>query len=220
MLNLEPSLSAAGDLPLLAANRDPNKLTVVVMTGVTALVRATAVRMEEKGMTYPDQDIRDWLRSADITHISNEISFSPDCPDPKVDPYPLIFCSKPEYMELLDDVGVDVVDMTGNHQVDWAGTRCCIQSKSTRNVTWPIMRLARKWKKPEMRSFWNIMVLNSRLWAAIRPAGIYLGSRRFAGVANCDYDYITQRIKELKDQGYQVIFTFQNLKPTVTGRKF
>lgn len=210
MLSLEPSLSAAGDLPLLAANRDPNKLTVVVMTGVTALVRATAVRMEEKGMTYPDQDIRDWLRSADITHISNEISFSPDCPDPKVDPYPLIFCSKPEYMELLDDVGVDVVDMTGNHQVDWGRDALLYSIKMYQERNLAYYAAGENVEKARDAVF---LEHNGTKFAFMgcNPAGpeFIWAAEDLPGVANCDYDYITQRIKELKDQGYQVIFTFQ-----------
>ena len=40
----------AEDLP--ATNRDANKLTTVVMTGVTAMVRATAKEMEIKGVLY------------------------------------------------------------------------------------------------------------------------------------------------------------------------
>ena len=36
-------------------------MTILAMTGVTALVRATAYEMEQHGMTYPAQDIRDWL---------------------------------------------------------------------------------------------------------------------------------------------------------------
>ncbi|HSM72584.1 MAG TPA: hypothetical protein VK851_13655, partial [Anaerolineales bacterium] len=37
------------------SNYDSSKLTTVIMTGVTALVRATAVTMELKGSTYPGQ---------------------------------------------------------------------------------------------------------------------------------------------------------------------
>jgi len=60
-------------------NRDPSRLTIVAMTGVTALVRATAFTMEQRGVKYPGKDVRDWLRDADITHISNEVPFARDC---------------------------------------------------------------------------------------------------------------------------------------------
>ena len=40
------------------SNYDASKLTTVIMTGVTALVRATALTMELKGTTYPGERIR------------------------------------------------------------------------------------------------------------------------------------------------------------------
>ncbi len=112
------SVAALPELPL--SNRDPAKLTTVVMTGVTALVRATAFTMNVKGITYPGRDIRDWLVGADITHISNEVPFADDCPPP--DPSQtkrLVFCSDPRYIELLTSIGTDVVELTGNHYADY-----------------------------------------------------------------------------------------------------
>jgi hypothetical protein len=112
---LEPLLSIAG---LPATNRDENLMTTLVMTGVTALTRATAWRMEQNGMTYPARDIGDWLRNADFTHVSNEVSFDPECGAPNPVQEGLLFCSDPRYIELLEDVGVDIVEMTGNHIAD------------------------------------------------------------------------------------------------------
>ncbi len=66
-----------GVLP--ATNRDPDRLTTLVMTGVTAMSRGTAARMEQKGYTYPAAVISDTLRSADITHVSNEVPFIDGC---------------------------------------------------------------------------------------------------------------------------------------------
>ncbi len=112
---LEPFLAAA-NLP--ATNRDESQMTVVVMTGVTALTRATAWRMEGKGLTYPAQDIGDWLREGDITHVSNEVAFDPECGPPNPVQEGLLFCSDPRYIALLEHIGVDVVEMTGNHIAD------------------------------------------------------------------------------------------------------
>jgi poly-gamma-glutamate synthesis protein (capsule biosynthesis protein) len=92
------------------------------MTGVTALVRGTAYIMEASGYTYPAIDIGDILRDADILHISNEIPFAETCPKPfsnKANDTKLIFCSKPEYIQLLEAVGTDVVELTGDHFGDW-----------------------------------------------------------------------------------------------------
>jgi len=104
--------------PLAATNRDPSRLTVLAMTGVTALVRGTADRMERKGLLYPGEEVRSVLIQADLAHISNEIPFVDGCPEP--DPYSdsLVFCSDPRYIALLEDVGTDVVELTGNHTRD------------------------------------------------------------------------------------------------------
>lgn len=99
-------------------NRDPAKLTRVAMTGVTALVRATASQMEIDGILAPASDVGPVLRSADIAHLSNEVAFAPDCPEPN----PVggtTFCSQVDYFELLTDLGTDVVEVTGNHVNDW-----------------------------------------------------------------------------------------------------
>jgi hypothetical protein len=104
-------------LQLPSTNRDSSKLTAVMLTGTSALVREIAYQMEVKGITYPAQGIGDWLRSADILHVSHETSFDPSCPVPN--PLkPRFFCSSPRYIGLFDDVGVDVVELTGNHILD------------------------------------------------------------------------------------------------------
>ena len=101
-------------------NRDPEKMTTLVMTGVTALVRATADKMETNGVLYPAEKIVDWLASADLTHISNEVSFYVDCPTPNPHSRLLFFCSSPDYIELFDTIGADIIELTGNHNNDSA----------------------------------------------------------------------------------------------------
>ena len=104
---------------LPATNREANKLTTVVMTGVTAMVRATAKEMEIKGVLYPGESVRKLLREADITHISNEIPFYNQCPEPQWTQENLVFCSNPRYIDLLLDIGADVIDLTGDHFQDY-----------------------------------------------------------------------------------------------------
>ncbi len=99
-------------------NREPDKMTTLVMTGVTALVRATAYRMETKGILYPGEQIVDWLTGADITHISNEVSFYENCPFPNPNSRLLFFCSNPAYIKLFEYIGADIIELTGNHNND------------------------------------------------------------------------------------------------------
>ena len=108
------------DLNLPAGNRNSNQLTIVDMTGVTALVRGTALWMERYGITYPAQDIGSILASADLTHISNEIPFITRLPLPGARTPPgWYFCSSPTYMDLLQAVGADIIELTGDHFSDW-----------------------------------------------------------------------------------------------------
>jgi poly-gamma-glutamate synthesis protein (capsule biosynthesis protein) len=117
---VEGWLAAGGGWP--ASNRNPDRLTVVLMTGVTALTRATAWRMEARGVEYPGLLIGDWLREADLTHTSNEVAFADDCPPPDPLATSLRFCSNPDHLGLLEDVGIDLIELTGNHVLDWGRT--------------------------------------------------------------------------------------------------
>ena len=105
-------------LQLPPSNRDADRLTVVAMTGVTAMVRQTAAAMDANGYAWPAEVVGPELATADITHISNEVPFIPGCPT-DVREGNLTFCSKPEYLATLEAVGADIVGMTGNHQNDY-----------------------------------------------------------------------------------------------------
>jgi poly-gamma-glutamate synthesis protein (capsule biosynthesis protein) len=104
---------------LLVSNREPEKLTVLVMTGVTAMSRSTAWKMEQySDYAYPARVIGPELATADITHISNEVPFVVGCEaNPALNL--LTLCSKPEYIDALHMVGVDIVGLTGNHLNDY-----------------------------------------------------------------------------------------------------
>lgn len=112
----EEIASFEGVLP--PPNRNPERLTSLIMTGVTAMARDTAYIMETEGVLFPGTEIRDFMRAADLTHISNEVSFFEDCPFPDPDYEGYIFCSNPEYIKLLEDLGADVIELTGNHNND------------------------------------------------------------------------------------------------------
>ena len=117
----EKALAAAGERPPLS-NRDPNKLTVLVMTGVTAMARGTAAAIERSGdNAFPARLIGPELAAADLTIISNEIPFDKDCVVNNT-LNNLLLCSKPEYYAALELTGVDAVGLSGNHQNDFGYT--------------------------------------------------------------------------------------------------
>jgi len=138
------ALEAEGDAALIEqlvplskawANRDPQRLTQLVMTGVTAMCRLTAERMEEHGYTYPAEVVGPVLRQADITHVSNEVPFIKDCQvDTSADS--LVFCSKYGYWDALAAVGADIIGLSGNHVNDhgYAGARESLAYYKSLNV--------------------------------------------------------------------------------------
>jgi poly-gamma-glutamate synthesis protein (capsule biosynthesis protein) len=120
--------------PLLAdavqpsTNRDAAKLTQLIMTGVTAMSRVTALRMDQKGYDYPAQVISDVFSAADITHISNEVPFLDDCVANPTENN-LILCSDTDYWAALEAMGTDIVGLSGNHVNDFGreGARRSLQ---------------------------------------------------------------------------------------------
>jgi hypothetical protein len=110
------------------SNRNPDRLTTLIMTGVTAMSRATAARMELMGVLYPAAIISDTLAAADITHISNEVPFLDDCVVNNT-VNNLILCSHTSYWAALEAVGTDIVGLSGNHVNDFGreGARRSLQ---------------------------------------------------------------------------------------------
>jgi hypothetical protein len=193
-------------------NRDPERMTTVILTGVTALVRATAYTMETKGVTYPARDIRDFMRAADITHISNEIPFYTGCDFPNPSRTKLVFCSDPKYIELLKDVGTDVVELTGNHFADY-GAGAMLETLDIYEQN-DIPYYGGGADLEDARKPLTLEHNGNKL-AFIGCNPVDLGKPPVAtenkpGAAPCSHDYLVETIEELKAQGYLVISTFQH----------
>ncbi len=92
------------------------KIAKINMSGVTALSRGLAFRIEASGdNAYPAEFIADFLGDADIVHTSNEVSFVPGCTPGDS----MRFCSHPEYIETLEAINANVIELTGNHNNDY-----------------------------------------------------------------------------------------------------
>ena len=89
------------------------------MTGVTAMARNSAVAIERSGdYGFLARQVGPELAAADLTIISNEISFFDGCvADNTLNN--VLLCSKPEYWENLELSGVDAIGLTGNHMNDF-----------------------------------------------------------------------------------------------------
>ncbi len=193
------------------SNYDPDKLTTIIMTGVTALVRATAVTMELKGSTYPGEKMRDIFREADIMHVSNEIPFFTGCPYPKPDARALVFCSDPKYMDLIKDVGTDVIELTGNHFADY-GPFAMYETLDMYNAAGiPYFGGGRDLQDSLKPALFEINGSKIAFIGCNKPdVGRFPTATDYQpGAAPCDFDYLPQKINSLKAEGYVVISTFQ-----------
>lgn len=217
--NSKEEISEEGLKDLIASlpadNRDPDKMTTLVMTGVTALVRATAERMETKGVLYPSEKILSWLVEADLTHISNEVSFYEACPEPDPDSRSLFFCSDPKYIELLEYIGADIIELTGNHNND-------ILHREGKYLVPYNLKL---YKERGMATFGGgTNLVDARAPLTLTHNGnqlAFIGCNapgpQFAwanqyrgGAAPCgDYQWMVDEIQRLQAEGYLVIATFQ-----------
>ncbi len=202
-------LSEMGEL----SNRDPNELSTVIITGVTALVRGTASVMEIKGLTYPGMEIRDFLRDADITHINNEVPFAINCPPPFPREDNLQFCSKPKYIELLSDIGTDVVELSGDHFQDWGSEAMLYTLELYTNNNMKYYgggRNLEDGRKPLKLDLGSNHI--AFLGCNAKGPGYAGAGETTPGAVLCDFDFMHQQINELSTAGYLPIVTFQHLE--------
>ena len=205
-----------------STNRDEGKLTRVLLTGVTALVRSTAERMETMGIDYPIGDILPWLLDADFTHISNEVSFNKECPPAIPVRLGTRFCSAPKYVELLDLIDVEIVELTGNHLVDYGREAL----SSTLEM----------YRDRDILTYGGGANLNEALQPLIIEHNgnriAFLGCNRagppndwatedLPGSAPCDLELMASQIQNLLDEGILPIVTFQHyeLDDTMPSRQ-
>jgi poly-gamma-glutamate synthesis protein (capsule biosynthesis protein) len=197
---------------LAESNRIAEHLTTVLMTGVTALVRGTASWMEYYDSTYPAMFIGDTLREADILHISNEVPFAEKCPYP----YPwdgLVFCSRTKYIGLLDSIGTDVVELSGDHFQDWGEDAMLLTLKMYDERGWPYYGGGHNRAEAEKPALFENNGNKIAFLGCNAKAPGYAGADEDTpGAVHCDFDELTAAIKKVKVDGYLPIVTFQHLE--------
>ena len=206
---------AAENLQLPAeilTNRDPEKFTDLLLTGVTALVRGTALTMERRGVLYPGEAIRDLTRGVDFMHVNNEVPFTPDCPFPDLYPQYLVFCSDVRYLDLLLDIGTDVVELSGDHFGDHGPEGTLFTLDLYDDAGLPYYGGGHNLEEGRAPL---LLEHNGNKIAFIGCNA--KGSDYYApadadtpGAVPCDFDYLDEVIPRLKADGYVVVMTFQH----------
>jgi len=201
----------------LLMNRDTGQMTVLLMTGVTALTRNLAYRMDEKGVLYPAEKIGAILQEADITHISNEVSFTSDCPAPRWNSGTLTFCSAPEYIGLIRDAGVDVIELTGNHLKDYGTQPLSNTLTLFQQEGWPYFGGGENLEKARQpvvltSNGSDVGFAGCNWWG---PPSVW-ATENLPGAAPCyepaEMDYMRQVVTETVATVDVLVFTFQYLE--------
>jgi poly-gamma-glutamate synthesis protein (capsule biosynthesis protein) len=116
-----------------------------------------------------------------------------------------------QYIQTLKDLGVNVVEVTGNHENDYGPENFISTLQTYHDLGWAVYGGC---KTPEEARQPVKLEANGNKIAFIGcnvagPTSDWVTEDR-AGTATCDMDYIHEQIKQLKAEGYVVITTFQH----------
>ena len=111
---------------------DESEVYKTNLTGVTALTREMQNKLAQvNDPLFFSRNIGEFLADADLTHVSNEVSFKEDCGYSRT-----LFCSPPEFIETLKASGVDLVELTGNHNNDLGSELNVATIEQYRSLGW------------------------------------------------------------------------------------
>lgn len=204
------------------STRYEEKITYVLMTGTTALTRATADRMEKFGNQYPGENIKFWFENSDIRHISSETPFYDNCPYPDAFQKNLVFCSPTKYAELFTYLPVDIIELTGNHLLDkgvdpFENTLMLFNQLGLTYYAGGYSKVEAA--KPVLfeHNGNNIAFLGCNMAG---PSNVWVTDSR-SGVNDCNLSDMAKQIRELRIEGTLPIVTFQyyesnSMKPSST----
>ena len=197
------------------SNYDPEKLTTLTLTGTTAMARNLAYHIETDGLLVPVENIAPVLSASDITHVSNEASFTPDCPPGDPLRREARFCSDPSYFALLEAIGTDVVELTGNHNLDWGYEPFLYSLDLYEQAGIPVYGggLTQEDAQAPLLIEHNGNKIAFLGCNAVGPTGIW-AEKDHPGAALCDLPKMEETIRELKADGWLPVVTFQHLEYT------
>lgn len=90
------------------------QITKFTLTGVTAMTRRLGPVLNQKGTKWLTEKVIHEFKKSDWVHISNEVSFKAGCGFNTGRQ----FCSLEAHFQALKDLGTNIVELTGNHNLD------------------------------------------------------------------------------------------------------
>ena len=91
------------------------EITTYTHTGVTAITRSTGTVLNAKGIDFYLANILPFFKNRELVHISNEVSNQDAC---VYETMKMKFATKTEHFEILNRLKANIVELTGNHNLD------------------------------------------------------------------------------------------------------
>ena len=91
------------------------KITTYTHTGVTAITRSTGTVLNAKGIDFYLANVLPFFKNRELVHISNEVSNQDAC---VYETMKMKFATKTEHFEILNRLKANVIELTGNHNLD------------------------------------------------------------------------------------------------------
>ncbi len=180
------------------------------MSGVVAISRGLASKIDAVGdYSYPAKEIGSFLADADLTHVSNEVSFVQGCSVYSG----MRFCSKPEYIEALKVSGVDIVELTGNHNNDFGADKNKDSIEMYKDLGWDYfggglnIEDASKILYKELKGS-TVAFVGYNYYDTMLGTGAIATSSR-AGANSYSVEKLSRDIKQAREIADIVIVTFQ-----------
>ncbi|MDQ3094156.1 MAG: CapA family protein [bacterium] len=192
----------------LGGNSTKEEVFKVNMSGVTALTRVMLRKLNSvNDPLYFSKDIGPFLADADLTHVSNEVSFKPNCTF-----HNALFCSDPRFIETLKASGVDLVEITGNHNNDLGSELNTQTINQYRELGWSTVGgglntedAAKPYLADQKGSKVGFLAFNY----PDSPNGGAIAGTNKAGANSFDFEKIKADITSLKQQAKFVIVNVQ-----------
>ena len=187
-------------VPSEAPNFDPDLLTTLTLSGVTAITRLSIPPIDEYGTQWASSGIAGFTQQVDFFHTSNEVSFTEGCPQ-YTEPPLGAFCSKENHFSILTDIGADVIELSGNHNNDYGydAYRSTLQLYQSAG-----MRTIGGGETPEAAQTPLILEHGGNRIAMIacNDAGPYyaIASEERPGAAACTGNWLRETLADLRDR--------------------
>ncbi len=197
---------------LIPESFDSEQILSLNMTGVTAITRNAGLKTAaSKNGAYIAENIGDFLANADLTHTSNEISFADNC-IPKGNT--MSFCATNATLDALKKIGLDIVELTGNHNNDYGSSWNTSSINKYKELGWDYFggglnatdaaKILYKEVKGTKLAFVGYNYYDSTVGS---PGALANNSR--AGANSWSTEKITRDVAEARKNADVVIVTFQ-----------